>query len=480
MKATSIFGGVEIFKIIVLIIRSKAVAILLGPSGMGIMSLLNSSIGVFSSLTDFGLKTSAVKDIASANSTNDNYTIAIVIKVIRRLVWVTGLLGFLLMMFSSSWLSRITFGNDDYTIAFICISLTLLLKQLSTGQLVILQGLRRLKYLAKANILGSLFGLVFTLPIYYLYGLDGIVPGIIIVALFSLFFSWYFSNKIFVNKVRLSFKQTFSKGKNMLKLGLMVSLSGLLTLAVAYILRVYINQLSGIEQVGLYSAGFTMLNSYIGLIFSALGTDYFPRLSAVAHDNKLCEQLIIQQSEITILIMAPILIIFMVLIKWAVIILYSIEFLPVVPMLHWAVIGIFFKGCSWTISFLFLSKGAGKLFFWNELVSNIYTLALNILGYYHFGLMGLGLSFLVGYILYFIQVYIVAKIKYEISYDSSFIKIFLFQIFLASLTLFCIKYFENFYFIATMLIIISAYHSIVNLDKRLNLKSLIHKLKNKY
>jgi O-antigen/teichoic acid export membrane protein len=479
MKATSIFGGVQIINIIILIIRSKVVAILLGPSGMGIMSLLNSTIGVFSSLTDFGLKTSAVKDIATANSTNDNHTIAITIRVVRRLVWLTGFLGFLLMMFSSSWLSRITFGNDDYTIAFICISVTLLLKQLSIGQLVVLQGLRKLKHLAKANVLGSLLGLIFTLPIYYLYGLDGIVPCIIITALFSLLLSWYFSNKIFVNKVKLSFKQTFHKGKNMLKLGVMISLSGLLTLAIAYLLRIYINQLSGIEQVGLYSAGFTMLNTYVGLIFSALGTDYFPRLSSVSNDNKLCKQLINQQSEITILIMAPILIIFIVFIKWIVILLYTNEFLPVIPMLYWAVIGIFFKASSWTISFLFLSKGAGKLFFWNELIVHIYTLALNIFGYYHFGLMGLGLSFLVAYCLYLIQVYIIVKIKYMFSYDISFIKIFLIQIFLASLTLFCVKYIENFYSIGIILIIISVWHSLVQLDKRINLKSLIQNLKNK-
>ena len=100
----------------------------------------------------------------------------------------------------------------------------------------------------------------------------------------------------------------------MLKFGLMISLSGLLTLSVAYLLRIYISQLNGIEQVGLYSAGFTILNTYVGLIFSALGTDFFPRLSSVAQDNKLCKQLINQQSEITILIMAPILIIFIVLI----------------------------------------------------------------------------------------------------------------------------------------------------------------------
>ena len=384
-----------------------------------------------------------------------------------------------MMILFSSWLSKITFGNDEYTIAFICLSITLLLKQLSVGQLAILQGFRKLKDLAKANLLGSFLGLISSLPLYYFYALDGIVPSIIITALILLLMSWYFSNKIVLKKVKLSLSQTFYQGKKMLKFGLTISLSGLLTLSVAYLLRIYISQLNGIEQVGLYSAGFTILNTYVGLIFSALGTDFFPRLSSVAQDNKLCKQLINQQSEITILIMAPILIIFIVLIKWSVIILYSNEFLPVIPMLYWAVIGIFFKAGSWTISFLFLSKGAGKLFFMNELVTHTYTLVLNILGYYHFGLMGLGLSFLVAYFLYFIQVYIVAKIKYELSYDTSFIKIFIFQILLASLALFCVKYFENHYFVTSILIIISAGYSLKQLDKRINLKLLFQNLRTK-
>ena len=45
MKATSLFGGVQIFQIIISVIRSKFVAILLGPSGMGIVGLLASTTG---------------------------------------------------------------------------------------------------------------------------------------------------------------------------------------------------------------------------------------------------------------------------------------------------------------------------------------------------------------------------------------------------------------------------------------------------
>ena len=46
MKATSLFGGVQVFQIIIAVVRSKFVAILLGPSGMGIVGLLTSTTGL--------------------------------------------------------------------------------------------------------------------------------------------------------------------------------------------------------------------------------------------------------------------------------------------------------------------------------------------------------------------------------------------------------------------------------------------------
>ena len=177
-KATSLFGGVQAFQIIITIIKSKFVAILLGPTGMGIVGLLTSTTGLITGLTNFGLGTSAVKDISEANGTQDEIRISTVISVMRRLVWLTGLLGALITLIFSPFLSQITFGNNEYTIAFIWLSITLLFNQLSTGQLVLLQGLRRLQDLAKANLLGSIIGLLITIPIYYIWGFKGIVPVI--------------------------------------------------------------------------------------------------------------------------------------------------------------------------------------------------------------------------------------------------------------------------------------------------------------
>mgnify|MGYP003111556937 CR=1 FL=1 len=481
MKATSLFGGVQVINILITIIRSKVVAVLLGPAGMGIMGLLNSSIGLIGNLTNFGLKTSAIKEVAAAHATLDKTRIAISVTVLRRLVWVTGMLGATLVLILSPWLSELTFGNRDYTLAFVWISITLLFQQLSSGQLVILQGMRKLKLLAKANVLGSFLGLGVTLPFYYIYGTKGIVPGIIGTSLIALLLSWYFSRKVNIESVKISFNQTFIEGKDMLRMGFMISLSGLMTVGASYIVRIFIGRTGGLEQVGLYTAGFAIINTYVGLIFTAMGTDYYPRLSAVAHNNALSRQTINQQAEIALLILAPILIIFLVFINWVVVILYSEEFIAVNAMIYWAALGMFFKTASWAIAFILLAKGDSKIFFWNELVTNICLLGLNILGYYYLGLTGLGLSFLITYILYLIQVYLVAKLKFEFSFDRTFIKIFAVQLALAISSFLAVKFLNNPYpyFVGIVLIAVSCWYSFKNLDKRLGLRSILKNYRNK-
>lgn len=475
VKATSLFGGVQFFQIVISVIRSKFVAILLGPSGMGIVGLLTSTTGLITGLTNFGLGTSAVKNISEATSTNDNERIASVILIMRRLVWLTGLLGALVTLVFSPWLSEFTFGNRNYTLAFVWISITLLFNQLSTGELVLLQSLRRLQSLAKANVYGSFAGLIITIPLYYRFGVKGIVPVIIITSFITLFFSWYFAKKVKLEKANVSYTKTITEGKGMMVMGFMISISGLIALVAAYLIRIFINRTGNVADVGFYSAGFTIINTYVGMIFTAMGTDYYPRLSVVSADNEQCSQLINQQSEIALLILAPILIAFLIFVNWAIIILYSSQFLSIIGMVYWATMGIFFKAVSWAIAFIFLAKSAGKLYFWNELAGSVYTLLISLLGYYYGGLTGLGIAFLISYILYLLQVYFIAKVKYQFSFSSSFIRIFVIQFLLAIAGFLVVNIISQpyTYFFGVLLIAISGWYSYKELESRIGVNEII-------
>lgn len=481
MKATSLFGGVQVLNIMISIIRSKVVAILLGPLGMGIIGLLQTTISLISSLTNFGLGSSAVKEIAAARATNNQYKIGTVVNVFRRLVWATGLLGLFITLLLSPWLSQLTFGNSDYTVAFAWISLSLLFAQLTSGQLVILQGLRKLKLLAKANVVGNAVALVFTIPLYYFYNIEGIIPSIIITALITFGIAWFFSRKITVVKIDIPFSQTYSEGKSMLKMGFLISLSGLLTVGASYVVRIFISQTGSIADVGLYTAGFAIITNYVGLIFNAMGTDYFPRLSAVANNLEQSKQTINQQAEIAVLILAPILLVFLTFIDWGIILLYSKQFLGINGLIYWAVLGIFFKAASWAIAFIFLAKGASKLFFINELIANCYMLVLNITGYYYLGLTGLGISFTISYLLYLLQVYWVSNKKYEFQFKNEFVKIFAYQLGLALvcfLVVLCVSKPYS-YLIGSLLIGISSWFSYRELDKRMDLYGIMKRNKRK-
>ncbi|MDD4374244.1 MAG: O-antigen translocase [Bacteroidales bacterium] len=481
MKATSIFGGVQVFQIIIKIISSKFIAVLLGPLGMGIAGLLTSTTGFIAALTNFGLSTSAVRDVAAAHSTGNELRVRTTVTVFRRLVWYTGLLGALLTLVLSPWLSQISFGNRDYIYAFMIISVTLLINQLSAGQSVLLRGMRQIKYLAKSSVIGSFLGLFTTIPLYYFFGVDGIVPGIIVTAITAFMLTWYFARKVNVKPIYVSRLRTIAEGKGMLKMGFMISLSGLIALGASYIVRLFISNTGGVDQVGLYSAGFAIINTYVGLIFTAMSTDYYPRLSAVAHDNSKSIRVINQQAEIALLILAPIIMVFLVFINWVVIILYSNKFLAVNDMILFAALGMFFKAASWSIAFIFLAKGESKLFFWNELITNIYLLALNLTGYSIYGLTGLGISFLISYLLYLVQVFTISKIRYKFEFTVEFNKVFFPQLILAILCFIIIKFVQTpqMYFLGSIIILISFIFSLDRLNKKLNLQEMLSKYFNR-
>jgi O-antigen/teichoic acid export membrane protein len=477
LKSTSVFGGVQIFNILIAILRSKFIAILLGPSGMGIASLLTNTIGLITGITNFGLGISAVKNIAAASGSGDKEKLGKTVVVFKRLVWLTGGLGCILTLVLAPLLSEIAFGNKVYTIGFIFLSITLLFTQINAGQNAILQGMRKIQYMVKASILGALLGLLISIPLYYFFAEKGIVPAIILTSLSTLLLSWFFASKVEIPK-HYHDKIIFNtEGREMLKMGFLISISGLITIGASYILRVYISNTGGIEDVGLFTAGFAIIGTYTGMVFTAMGIDYYPRLAIVAHDNLKCKREINQQAEIAILILAPILILFLVFIQLGIVLLYTRQFLGVTNMIHWATLGIFFQALSWSLGYVLLAKGASKVFFWNELIANMYLLGLNVLGYHYFGLTGLGISFLLAYCIHFIQMFIVCKKLYGIFLDNETWKIFILQ-FTIAVSCFISGYFLSniaAYTLGAALIIVSVMYSWKELNKRIPVMELITK-----
>lgn len=474
-KATSLFGGVQLYQILIGVIRSKFIALILGPTGMGISGLYTSATALIKSLSSMGLQSSAVRDVSEAYGTNDQCKINTVITSLRKLVWITGLLGMAIVFFGSPLLSKCTFGDYGYILPFVLLSVTLLIDQLTVGQKAILQGTRRLKFLAKSSAIGSTIGLVVTIPMYYFMGIDGIAPVLVIASVISYLLAHYYAKKVPFEKVRLSFKEALRNGNVMLKMGIAMSVNGLLVTASAYILRIFIMHQGGAVAVGLFTAGAAILTTYVGMIFSAISTDYYPRLAAVNKDNNKCRELINQEGEIGTLILAPCLIACVFFMPLIIRVLYSSEFDASTEYVLWASLGMLFKMGSWVAAFIFIAKSDMKTFLGNEITNMVYGLLLSIGGYYLWGLKGLGIAFSVKFFIYMLQIFFVSRVKYDYRPSLGFAKIFIVQLMLMAVALGGIILLDGYslWILGGVLIILSGSYSLIGLNSRMNLMEVI-------
>jgi O-antigen/teichoic acid export membrane protein len=479
-KATSVFGGVQVFNIIISVVRSKVIAIFLGPSGMGIAGLFNSAIGLIGVMSNFGLDTSAIKSISVANET-DQSSVGREVAILKRLTWITGTLGALLTVAFSPLLSRLTFGNDDYTFSFVWIAAAVLVRQLSVGQLAVLQGLRKIQYLAKANLLGSFFGLIVTVPLYYFFRIDAIVPAVIVTVVVSFVFNGLYVSKIHAQTVSITTAQALTEGRSMLTLGLSLSFITIITTLAAYALQIFIGRSGGLHQVGLFNAGFAIINSYVGLVFNAMATDYFPRLSAISQDKSQTRIVVTQQAFMAVLIMTPIVAVFLFLAPFIVEVLYSKEFLPIVMLVSWGILGMLFKAVSWSMGYILIAKSDSKLFIATSIGFNSVFLATNFIGYSFYGLEGLGISFFVNHFIHFIVLKIITRRRYGFYFDSEFHKIYTVCLLICGIG-FLFTYISNLYLkygLLLCVVLAASGFCLYQLNNKVNLIEIINNKRNR-
>ena len=445
-------------------------AVLLGPTGIGIMGLYQSGLYLVQQISSMGLAQSAVRDVSEANGTNDIRRISKTITVVRKLVWVTGLLGLTIVACCSPFLSKTSFGNYDYTIPFIILSVTLLLDQLSAGQKVVLQGMRQLKDLAKCTTFGVTFGLITSVPLYYWLGIDGIIPTFILNSACSLTLSWIYSRKISIEKAKVAYKQVLEQGKQMLVMGVSMSLSGIFASIVSYAIRSFIQGNGGVEQVGLFQAGFVIMSMYVGMVMNAISTDFYPRLAAINKDNAMCREAVSQQGEIGTMILAPMLTGCLVFMPFVIEILYSETFLAANEYISWACLGMMLRFAAWVISFLYVAKAESSLFIVLELVANSTYLVFSLIGYRIIGLAGLGIAFTFQYLVYFFIVYVIAMKRYDFRFSSNFIKCYGIQFLLVVSCLLIVMIFRGWlkYTLGCIVIVTSCSLGIRGLNERMN------------
>lgn len=338
-KSTTIVGGSQIINIAIGIIRNKVIAILLGPAGVGVSGIFQTIIDLVRNGTGLGINFSGVKNVAENNT--DPHRVAKTILILRRWEFGTGLVGMIVIIVLCKFFSNYSFGSDAYTFSIAIMSVTLLITAVSAGQLAILQGLRRIGEMAKANLLGSVLGTVISLPLFWWLGISGVVPSMILTALGALTISWLYARRVITEPVQLSLSQTFTEGLGMAKLGFFIVVNGFVATASLYLIRILIRSHLGLDSVGYFQAVWTISTMYINILLNSMLADYFPRLSVIKDDKIASNKLINEQLEMTLLVGTPMLLLMIAFSSLAISILYSSSFHVAISVLKWQMMASF-------------------------------------------------------------------------------------------------------------------------------------------
>lgn len=432
-KHTAVIGGAQVVQILAGIIRAKFVAILLGPIGIGINGILNSAIGIITQVSGLGLNFSAVREISQDVTNESPEKLSRTITVIKRWLYFTSLLGAIVTVALSYYLSYLSFDNDKYVMAFVVLSVAVGLNVLNNGNMSVLQGLHKIKMLAYTSLLGSVIGLFTSVPLYYFYGIESIPYAIIVAAATAYVVSSVMVKRLKIPSTPMSLPEVFHKGKDMAALGVVLMLAQVIGLIVIYVINAYITHSASLVDLGFYQAGIGITTQYSSLVFTAMATEYFPRLSGVCKDVKKTNLAINQQIEISLLIITPIVLLVVITAPIIIKVLLSAEFIHIQRFVELMAMSMILKGAAFPIGYLSFARGDKRIFFLLEGVGgSSLILIAGIVGFYIGGLNGIAYFTIAINVLYLFVIAIVTRVRYGYIINRSALTMMILSIFISS------------------------------------------------
>lgn len=398
LKSTALIGGASALGILIGLVRSKAVALMLGPSGVGLNGIYLSITGLAESVAGMGIGSSGVRQIAEAFGSGDHARVAKTAAVLRWTSLALGLLGAAILILFSVPISRLTFGDSSQWPMVCVLGVSVFLRLVSAGQGALMQGLRRIADMGRSATYSTVAATAAMLLLIYFLGEQGVGISIAVAAAIGLAASWWYTRDLVPGAFTVSLSEVREESAVLLHLGSALMLSGLVTLGANYAIRAAVLRQLGADAAGLYQAAWTLGGTYVGFILTAMSSDFYPRLTAAAHNNDECNRLVNEQAHVSVVLAGTGVIATLTFAPVALRLLYTTDFQGATTLLRWICMGTALQVVSWPMGFVILAKGAKALLVLGELAWAVVHLGLTLLTLRWYGLTGAGGAFLGAYV----------------------------------------------------------------------------------
>jgi PST family polysaccharide transporter len=349
LRSSALMGGAQAVTLAMAFLRSKLIAVLIGPSGIGLMGVFSTFNGNVATIAGWGLATSAVRTVAGAADTDRPQKAAAVRVLGRRLAW-AGLIAVLLLVMP---VGQLTFESQRYSLELLIAGLAVPCVVATGMWTALLQAGGHIGSMARTQAISSVLGLLAGLPFIWLFGSVGIALSILLAAAATAYVTWHAARRFCPDD---GAAPAGADLRELLQFGLIMQLGGVLGAVAAYLVRVLIlrshgdDLAAGLADAGYYQAAAAVTGSLPGVIFSAANSDFYPRVAA-AKDEDEARLITEKQVQASLLLALPILMALLTMGPIAVRLLYAPGFEPAVPLLDWFVWAIFLNLLGWPLGF---------------------------------------------------------------------------------------------------------------------------------
>ena len=396
LKYTGIFGGVQGLVILIGLVRNKFMALLLGAGGMGFNALLTSVQNFASQCTNLGISFGAVPRLSEYYEQQRAELVEYYIQVVRLWSMIAAVLGCLFCVVVSPLINDLSFTWGNHTLHYAMLGVSVAMIAITGGETAILKATRRLGSLARVQIYTTVASVFLSIPLYYFFRHSGVVPAIVLIAAAGMLVTIGYSYRLYPLKMQFNKKQ-LKNGASMIRLGLAFVIAAAIGSASEMLIRAYLNVEGGLDFVGLYNIGFMLTITYAGMVFSAMESDYFPRLSGVCKDIMKTNETVNKQIEVSLLLLSPMLVALIMMLPVLVPILFSREFIPVVGMAQVAVLAMYFKVLTMPVAYITLARSLSLSYLLLETSYFVVLVLAVMIGFQQWGLWGTGLAIVVAH-----------------------------------------------------------------------------------
>ncbi len=396
IKYTSMFGSVQVLNILAGLVRNKVAAVLLGPAGVGLASLMLTWQGLASQATNFGIHFGSIPRLSQLHESGNSEALVHEIGVMRAWSVVAALLGALLCVLAGPLACHAVFHSAEHATWFAWMAPAVAALALTGSETSILKATRQLGALARVQAIGAVGCTAVAVVFYYLMGIQGIVPVIVASALLMLLLTARSSLRCYpIGKMRSA--AILKEGGGMLRLGVVFVIGGIVGQVAEFFVRTFLTNNGGLSDVGLYSAAYTLTISYAAIVFASVDSDYYPRISA-CNEARSMSSVANQQAEVLLMLASPLASLLMLALPWLLPLLYSGEFLSVIAVAQTAALAIYMKAVSLPVSYMPLARHDSTAYLVIETGYWAYFTVFVVTGYRLWGLEGMGVALVAAHV----------------------------------------------------------------------------------